>query len=106
MLSRLGRGISRIRWLILVAALVIVALAGYYGIGVLDKLQGISNIIDPNSESTQAQNLLAQKLPTNSTDVLLILKSDRLKVDDPTFQQAATQLYDKLKARPEVKTVE
>lgn len=107
MLSRLGRGIYRVRWLVLALTLVIVATAGYFGIGALDKLQGISNITDPTSESTRAQDLLFQKLGNNnSTDVLLVLSSSNLRASDPAFQTAANQLYNTLKARPEIAKIE
>lgn len=106
MFLRLGRGIYRVRWFILIVSLLTIGVAGYYGIGALDKLQGISNIIDPNSQSARAQNLLFQKLGNNnSTDVVLLLSSDHLQADDPAFQTAATQLYATLKARPEVATI-
>lgn len=106
MLRFSGRIIYHMRWLILLITLVAAAFATYYGIGALDKLQGISNIIDPGSESAHAQDILAQKLGSNnSTDVLLLLRDERLQADDPAFQSAATQLYDRIKDRPEVASI-
>ena len=105
MLKHLGRGIYRARWTLLLIALVTVALAGYYGIGVLDKLQGISSINDPTSESSRAQTFLGQKFSSGSTDVLVLLRHNQLHVDDPAFQSAATQLYDTLKQRPEIANI-
>jgi len=103
MLRLFGRIIYHMRWLILLITLVAAAFATYYGIGALDKLQGISNITDPGSESVHAQDILAQKMGnSNSTDVLLLLRDERLHADDPAFESAATQLYNRIKDRPEI----
>jgi RND superfamily putative drug exporter len=89
----------------LLAACALTLAAAIYGSGVFDVLHGTSSIVDPNSQSTQAQNLLNTRLNTGSTDLVILMSNASLKATDPAFTQAATQLLDKLSGRREVNSI-
>lgn len=104
MFARLGRVFYRTRWTVLVAALLIFVAAAIFGSGVFGSLKDVS-FSDPASESSRAQNLLDTKLVGSTTDVVILIRSETLKVTDPTFRDAATPLLAKLQARSEVASV-
>src|SRR5215472_3728107 len=104
MLARLGGILYRTRWVVLCAALLVTAAAAIYGFGVFGALQG-TTIIDPTSASAHAQTLLDSQLSKGSTDIVVLLSSRTLRAADPAFEQAATQLVQKLQALPQVASV-
>ncbi len=104
MLTRFGGFIYRARTVFLFGSLVLVLAAMVFGFGVFGTLKS-GGFQDPNSQSTQAQNLLDQKFGGAAIDIALLMQSDTLKATDPAFESAATQLLDTLKARPEVASV-
>ena len=101
MLSRFGETLYRLRGAVLLAAFAIIVAAAIFGIGVFGTFT-TSGVPDPNSESAQANALVASTFSRQSTDVVLLLSNETLKATDPAFAQAATQLLDGLKARSEV----
>jgi uncharacterized membrane protein YdfJ with MMPL/SSD domain len=105
MLTWLGGKLYRFRWLALLAALIITFAAAIFGFGVFNALSSIGGIEDPNSQSTIAQHLIDAKLNTQSSDVVILMSSSRLKATDPAFAQAADQMLNRLKQRPEVTAV-
>ncbi len=104
MLARLGGTLYRTRWIVLFAALVIVAGAAIFGTGLFGSLKS-GGFADPASESSKAQNLLDTKLGGSTADIIILMRNDSLKATDPAFMDAATQMLASLKARPEVASV-
>ena len=105
MLTGLGRVLFRFRVTVLLAACALTLVAAIYGSGVFSALHGTTSIVDPNSQSAQAQALLDSKLNTGSVDVVILMSSPTLKATDATFTQAALRLLNRLKSRPEVHTI-
>ncbi|GCE14429.1 MMPL family transporter [Tengunoibacter tsumagoiensis] len=108
MLTRLGGGLYRARWALLLFTLLLTAIMGWYGLGVFDSL-GSATLGNPKDESIRAAKLLNTTFGTKTDDkdsFLLLLKSDELKATDPAYQQAATQLFDTLKQRSEVLSIQ
>jgi uncharacterized membrane protein YdfJ with MMPL/SSD domain len=104
MLARLGGILYRTRWAVLCIALLIIAAGATYGFGVFGALQGTS-IVDPTSQSAQAQTLLDSRLSKGSTDIGILLRSSALQATDPAFEQGASRLVQKLQALPQVASV-
>jgi trehalose monomycolate/heme transporter len=104
MLKRLGFTLYRFRRVILLLTILIAVIMAYYGLGVFGNLQGAS-IIDPTSESSYAQQLIAAKFSNNAPDVVVLLSNSQLQASDERFQQATLQLQNALKALPEVVSV-
>ncbi len=104
MLATLGGAISRARWAVLFGGVALVVAMAIFGTGVFSSLKA-GGFQDPNSESTHAQTLLDQQLGGSTTDVVILMQSDTLNATDPAFAQAATQMLNTLKARPEVASV-
>jgi uncharacterized membrane protein YdfJ with MMPL/SSD domain len=89
MFEGLGRTMyRRRRWVVAVVA-VLAVFAGAWGTGVFGRLTG-AGYDTPDSQSSRAAELAAQKLGTTSADLLVLYRSDRLTVDDPAFRDAAT----------------
>src|SRR5579875_2129885 len=86
MLNSLGHALYRWRLIVLLAACALTFVAA-------------------NSQSAQAQMLLDSRLNTGSVDVIILMSSPTLQVTDPAFTQAALQLIDRLKSRPEVHSI-
>lgn len=105
MLTGLGSVLYRFRVTVLLTACVLTLLAAIYGSGVFSALHGTTSIVDPLSQSAQAQALLDTKLNTGSVDVVILMSSPTLQATDETFTQAALQLLNRLKSRPEVHTI-
>ena len=104
MLTRFGGFLYRARWFVLLAGLALVFAAGAFGGGLFGLLKS-GGFQDPNSQSTQAQNVLDQQLGGSTTDVVILMRSDTLNATDPAFADAATQMLNTLQARTEVASV-
>lgn len=104
MLKRLGSAIFQARWNVLVVGLILVMIAAVFGTGVLGVLKS-GGFYDPNSESTKAEKLLNERLGGASADVIILMRSQKLKVTERTFARAAQNLISRLKMRPEVRTI-
>ncbi len=104
MLARLGGTIYRTRWLVFFVALLIVAGAAVFGSGLFGSLKS-GGFNDPASESSRAQTLLDAKLGGATPDIIILMSNSSMRASDATFADAANQLLDKLKARPEVASV-
>lgn len=105
MLMWVAGNIYRFRWIILAAILVITIAAVIVGSGVFDALDSVGGIQDPNAPSTNAENLISNKLNTGAVDVIILMSSTRYKATDPAFEQAATRMLNTLKASPQVISV-
>jgi hypothetical protein len=92
---------------VLVGAIVLTALMGWYGSGVFDALGG-TGVNDQNSESIRASRLLDRTFTTNASDtsIVILLSSPTLKVTDAQFEQPATHLLTVLKGRSEVSSLQ
>jgi|SRR5579859_98916 len=104
MLATLGGAIYRARWAVLFGGVAMVVAMAIFGTGVFSALKD-GGFQDPNSDSTRAQTLLDQQLGGATTDVVILMQSDRLSATDPAFANTATQMLDTLQARPEVASV-
>src|SRR5579885_809966 len=104
MLTRLGSIIYRARWAVLLGGMALVVAAAIFGTSVFGLLSA-GGFQDPNSESSQAQALLDQRLGGATTDIVIVIQSDTLLATDPAFASAATQMLNNLQARPEVASV-
>ena len=104
MLARLGGVLYRMRWMVMIAAFVLVASAATFGFGVFNSLK-TGGFTDPASESSKAQALLDTKFPNSSADIIILMHSNALSANDAAFANAATQLLTTLKARPEITSV-
>src|SRR5438132_8146331 len=101
MLARLGGILYRTRWIVVFAALLIVAGAAIFGSGLFGSLKS-GGFNDPASESSKAQDLLDTQLGGSAADIIILMSDSSMKATDPTFTDAATQLLATIKARPEV----
>ena len=104
MLAKFGGFLYRARWLVLLVGLALVIAAGAFGGGLFSLLKS-GGFQDPNSQSTQAQQLLDQQLGGSTTDVVILMRSATLNATNPAFADAATQLLNNLQARSEVASV-
>ncbi|MBF4163493.1 MMPL family transporter [Nocardioides acrostichi] len=95
MLDRWGAVLARRPVRVLVAAAVVVLLAGGYGAGVFGSLsQG--GFDDPSSEGYQELAAERAALGNQSIDVVAIYSSKRLEADDPAFERAVKQVVREL----------
>ncbi|MFI0406411.1 MMPL family transporter [Actinomadura sp. 3N508] len=85
MLSGLGRLIHRRRWTSLVLILVMTALAGVWGLGVLSKFKE-GGFEDPDASSTLVAELGSTYFGSTNPDVLVLYSSDTMTVDDPRYK--------------------
>lgn len=104
MFTRLGAALYRTHWIVLVAALLFVVVAAIFGSGLFGLLKN-GGFSDPASESSRAQNLLDTKLGGSTADLIILMSSDTLKVTNPAFRDAATNLLVRLQTRSEVASV-
>ncbi|MFI0374252.1 MMPL family transporter [Actinomadura sp. 1N219] len=85
MLSGLGRLIHRRRWASLVLILVMTAIAGVWGLGVLSKFKE-GGFEDPDASSTLVAELGSTYFGSTNPDVLVLYSSDTMTVDDPRYK--------------------
>jgi len=105
MLTRLAHLSVRRRVLILVLAAVAFVAAGAVGGGVADHLSA-GGFDDPSSESSRAEDVLAERFGTGSPNlVLLVTAEEGTTVDDATVAASAQALTDQLAAEPDVDDV-
>jgi uncharacterized membrane protein YdfJ with MMPL/SSD domain len=101
MLAKIGGLLHRRRIAALFVALALVISATYFGLGVFGSLSNTGTNVN-NSESSQADQVLKTKFGNTSTDVIILLSSEKLLATDTTFTQAATALLSELNQRTEV----
>ncbi len=104
MLSTLGGIFYRARRAVLLVGMALVVAVAIFGAGVSGSLKS-GGFEDPSSESSHAQTLLDQRLGGALPDIVLVLQSDTFQPTDPAFMNAATELLNILRARPEVASV-
>ncbi|OQD55425.1 transporter [Streptomyces phaeoluteigriseus] len=79
----------------LLAALVLTVLAVLAGSGAADKL-GSGGWEDPDAESSYATKVLEREFPDSQPNLLLLVDSGRISVDDPAVAAEATRLAERL----------
>jgi RND superfamily putative drug exporter len=99
-----GRAVTRLRWWVLAATVVLVAIGGLWGTGVFGSLTG-GGFDDPNSDSSKAVAQINREFGHQDTDVLVLFSSAGATVDDPAVSGPVTRTLAALKARPEVANV-
>src|SRR4051794_38180753 len=97
MFEALGRVMYRWRRWVVALALVLVALAGGWGIGVFGHLTG-AGFEDRDSESSRAAAVAVAELGRDAADVVVLYSSADRTVDDPAFRAAVTSTLDALPA--------
>jgi RND superfamily putative drug exporter len=86
--ERWGLAISRRRWPVLGAALILVTLAAVWGTGVFSRLLTSDSFIAPGSQSETSATLAAQAFGRDDGDVVVLYRSPRLTVGAPAFRSA------------------
>ncbi|QYG91536.1 MMPL family transporter [Iamia sp. SCSIO 61187] len=105
MLTRLAHLTVRRRVLVLVLATVGFALAGAVGGGVAEHLSS-GGFDDPASESSRAEDALADTFGTGAPNVLLLVTADDgTDVDAPALAASAEALVAELEAQPDIDEV-
>ena len=90
-----GRIVAARARLVLVGALVLVAAAAAFGLGVFDRLsQG--GFDDPASESSRALEVEQEVFGDRGADVVAVYSSDELRVDDAAFRDTVTSTIEDL----------
>ncbi|MDH6142388.1 putative membrane protein YdfJ with MMPL/SSD domain [Kitasatospora sp. GP30] len=85
MIASLGRWSARHRRWVVIGAVLFALFAGGWGSGVFGAITGGAGFDDPGSQSSEADRLLAGPLGRLSDDVVVVYRSDRLRVTDPGF---------------------
>ena len=104
MFTFLGRFTFRRRWVVLVGTVVFMTAALVTGLSVFDKL-GSGGFEDPNAESTQATEILADRFEAGSPNLVLLVTAPDGDVDGSSAVQAGTELTDALIDEPGVEQV-
>src|SRR3954470_13348352 len=87
MFEALGRVMYRRRRWVVALSLAFVVFAGVWGTGVFGAMTG-GGFDDPGSESAKAARVAAQALGRDSSDAVVLYRSDDLTVADPAFRKA------------------
>src|SRR6266705_724227 len=104
MFFRLGRIVTRFRWLIVGVWIVMIAIALPFAPQATQVLHS-GGFVSPDFESEQAINLLVQKLHFNPTIVQVIFTSQRYSADSPAFTQETQQALTRVLGWSEVSGV-
>ncbi|MGN9808491.1 MMPL family transporter [Micromonospora sp. BQ11] len=99
-----GRVVVRLRWAVLAAALVLVAVGATWGAGVFGQLTG-GGFDDPASESSRAAERISAELGPQGADLVVLWSSDATTVDQPAFRDPVAATVDRLRGRAEVTSV-
>ncbi|HEX7736878.1 MAG TPA: MMPL family transporter [Ktedonobacteraceae bacterium] len=101
MLTKFGNFLYHERVVVLLMALALLFDMGIFGLGIfsMTKNGGYDN---PDSESTQARQLLDTRLGGSFADVIVFLQSPTLRASNPAFTRTAQALLSSLNTRPEV----
>ncbi|MFC6017380.1 MMPL family transporter [Plantactinospora solaniradicis] len=94
----------RLRWAVLAAGMVLVAVGAAWGTGVFGSLTG-GGFDDSASESSRADQRIRAELGNQGADLVVLYSSDTATVDQPAFRDPVTATLDRLRQRPEVARV-
>ncbi|MEV8503579.1 MMPL family transporter [Actinoplanes sp. NPDC051475] len=79
-----GSFVARFRWAVLAGAIIAVAAAGVWGMGVFDRLSE-GGYTDPGSESSRAAAVVREELGPQDGDVVVIYRPTQGSIDDPAL---------------------
>lgn len=99
-----GRTVVRFRWLVLAAAVALVAVGAAWGTGVFASLSG-GGFDDPDSQSSRAQARISRELGQPEPDVLVLYSKPDATVDDPAFREPVSAVLTALRTRSEIASV-
>src|SRR5688500_18646857 len=99
-----GRAVVRLRWVVVAAAVVVAVAGATWGAGVFGALTG-GGYDDPNSEANRAYTRIAAELGREDPDLVVLGSHDSATVDDPAFRAAVIAAVATLRQRPEVASV-
>ncbi|MFV2111485.1 MMPL family transporter [Micromonospora sp. LOL_025] len=99
-----GHMVVRLRWSVLAAALVLVAVGSTWGVGVFGQLTG-GGFDDPASESSRAAERITRELGPQGADLVVLWSSDASTVDQPHFRDPVAATVARLRERPEITSV-
>ncbi|MGC4787784.1 MMPL family transporter [Micromonospora sp. DT178] len=99
-----GQMVVRLRWSVLAAALVLVAVGSTWGVGVFGQLTG-GGFDDPASESSRAAERITRELGPQGADLVVLWSSDASTVDQPAFRDPVAATVARLRERPEITSV-
>ncbi|RLK22960.1 RND superfamily putative drug exporter [Micromonospora sp. M71_S20] len=99
-----GHMVVRLRWSVLAAALVLVAVGSTWGVGVFGQLTG-GGFDDPASESSRAAERITRELGPQGADLVVLWSSDASTVDQPAFRDPVAATVARLRERPEITSV-
>ncbi|MFD0969992.1 MMPL family transporter [Plantactinospora endophytica] len=94
----------RLRWAVLAAGLVLVAVGATWGTGVFGSLTG-GGFEDPGSESVRTDQRISAELGNQGADLLVLYSSGTSTVDQPAFRDPVTATLARLRQHPEVASV-
>jgi putative drug exporter of the RND superfamily len=94
MLYRLGAFAAARRWQVLVVGTLALALAGFFGGGLFNRVSG-GGFQDPGAESTRANEIIEDVFNAGNPNVVLLVSSEG-SVDDPTTAKAGVALTNEL----------
>lgn len=98
MFSALANFLNKHSGKVLIAAVVFIILAGWYGMGVFPKLSK-GDLSDRNSESTQVVNRIQGDLSKGVAQVVVLFRAhDGQTVDNPQFKTEVLRLLDSVKS--------
>ncbi|MGI5153446.1 MMPL family transporter [Plantactinospora sp. CA-294935] len=99
-----GRAVVRLRWAVLGAGLLLVAVGATWGTGVFGSLTG-GGFEDPDSESVRTDQRISAELGNQGADLLVLYSSPSSTADQPAFRDPVTGTLDRLRQHPEVARV-
>ncbi|MEV0877133.1 MMPL family transporter [Micromonospora echinofusca] len=99
-----GQMVVRLRWSVLAAALVLVAVGSTWGVGVFGQLTG-GGFDDPASESSRAAERITRELGPQGADLVVLWSSDGPTVDEPAFRDPVAATVAGLRQRSEITSV-
>ncbi|MGS2614684.1 MMPL family transporter [Micromonospora sp. LZ34] len=99
-----GRAVVRLRWVVLAAAVLLVAVGSTWGAGVFGQLTG-GGYDDPASESSRAYERITDELGPQGADVIVLWSSDSVTADQPAFRDPVAATVARLRGHPAVASV-
>jgi uncharacterized membrane protein YdfJ with MMPL/SSD domain len=102
--TRWAGAVIRLRWVLLAVAVVLIGVGAAWGGGVFDKLSS-GGFDDPGSQSARAARRIEADLGGRTPDVIVLLSSDRVSVDDAAFRTPVTATVAAWRQRAEVARV-
>ena len=102
MLAGWAKIIYRKAWFVLVTVLVLVLLAGLYGVGVFNRLSTGNDFQDPASNSAKAYNIATSQFSATQSQLIILFSSSHLSVTNPSFATDAKKDLTLISRQPHV----